>query len=85
MDCQDGTVRLKLEGRLVSAWVDLLNAACREVLEDHSILIVDLSSVSFASPEGFALLRRLEKEGARCIQWPHFLRELTDLQTLQEE
>ena len=78
MNCEDGSVRLKLEGRLVGPWVELL----RETCQDHqsklgSPLFLELSAVGFACGEGLNLLHSLQQEGIRCISWPPFLKELS--------
>ena len=51
---------LKLEGRVVGEWVDVLRDACEA---DGGQLALDLSSVRFVSREGVALLRELRDRG----------------------
>lgn len=73
-------VVLRLEGRVVGRWVELL----RETCESHqrkadTPLFLDLSAVEFVCKEGADLLRRLQKEGVECLYWSPFLRELIAL------
>lgn len=78
MGCEDGSIRLKLEGRLIYQWVDLLRQTCRShQCQTDNPLILDLSAVAFASRDGIQLLRRLQQEGINCIFWSPFLKELS--------
>ena len=77
IDRNDGSVVLKLDGRLVDQWVELLRET-REILrrETDKPLILDLSEVRFASKEGIELLRHLQKDGVGCVSLAPFLRAL---------
>lgn len=70
---------LRVEGRIVGPWVDLLEATCRG-LGDLGLRgqVLDLSGVTFASPSGLTLLRRLEAEGVAFRGCPGYLRDLCD-------
>jgi len=77
MDCEDGSVRFKLEGRLVGAWVSLLEQACRTSRRERGTpLILDLSDVGFADREGWRLLACLEEQGVHCTAWSPYLKAL---------
>ena len=77
MECEDGSVRLKLEGRLVGAWVGLLEQTCQiHRRERGTPLILDLADVGFADQEGWKLLTCLEKQGVRCAAWSPYLKAL---------
>jgi len=77
MECEDGSVRFKLEGRLVGEWVQLLGQTCRiHRMERGTPLILDLSAVGFADREGRELLTCLEKQGVSCIAWSPYLKAL---------
>ena len=77
MGCTDGSIRLKLEGRLVARWVGVLEETCRtHHLEEGTPLILDLSAVSFADPEGLDLLAQLQSDGIRCTAWSPVLQVL---------
>lgn len=77
MECEDGSVRLKLEGRLVGEWVGLLEQTCQiHRRERGTPLIMDLADVGFADPEGWRLLACLEEQGVRCAAWSPYLKAL---------
>lgn len=68
---------LKLEGRLVEPWVDLLAETCGQCQHQHNTsLVVDLGNVTFASHNGLELLHRLQNEGVDCIAWSPLLKTL---------
>ncbi len=69
----EGSALFKLEGRLVDDWVGVLERTCQV---GDGPLTLDLSDVSYASSEGFALLQDLQQRGVQCAHWSHFLKEL---------
>jgi len=77
MECEDRSVRFKLEGRLVGEWVQLLGQTCKaHQLEAGTPLILDMAAVGFADRAGRALLSCLEEQGVRCIARSPYLRAL---------
>lgn len=76
---EDGTsVLLRVEGRIVDEWVDLLDDTCREVGDNGIGLILDLSGVTFASFAGLSVLRRLRARGVTFHDCPTYLKDLCD-------
>ena len=74
----NGKTCLKLEGRLVEPWVELLRQTCQAHRGELDLpLTLDLSAVGFASREGLRLLHHLQREGVSCASWPPFLKELS--------
>ena len=70
--------RLKLEGRLVSPWTDLLRRTCfTHLRQRRSALELDLAGLEFAASDGLELLRVLQTRGARCVGWTPFLTEMS--------
>ena len=70
---------LKLEGRLIEPWVDLLAETCWQCRPEGRRLpplVVDLGDVTFASKSGLKLLHRLQGEGVACVAWSPFLKTL---------
>ena len=68
---------LKLEGRLVGRWVELLAEACRsETFGEDGVLTLDLSGVTIASKEGISLLQSLRDQGVKFVSCSPFLTEL---------
>lgn len=85
MECQDGSARFKLEGRLVGEWVELLRQMCQaHQLEMGTPLILDLSDVGFADRQGRELLTQLEQEGDRCISWSPYLKALSQSEKMSQ-
>jgi hypothetical protein len=80
------TTVLRLEGRLVGAWVALLNEMCEQHRHDSSNrLVLDLSEVRFVSKEGIDLLRQLQRETVSCICWPPFIEALLQNDANQQQ
>ena len=63
---------LRLEGKLVGQWVQILRSVCGD--QDHHHL--DLSAVSFVDADGLQLLRELQSRGVRIHAASAFIREL---------
>ncbi|MGH9846607.1 MAG: hypothetical protein ACREEM_48530 [Blastocatellia bacterium] len=63
---------LRLDGRLVGPWVEILRASCEQV---HGRLILDLAGVSFADHAGVELLRQLEPQQVALVHCSPFLQE----------
>ena len=76
---EDGTsVFLRVEGRIIDEWVDLLDDTCREMGDNGIGLILDLSAVTFASFAGLSVLRRLRAGGIAFHDCPMYLKDLCD-------
>ena len=59
------TVRLRVEGRVASGWVEELRMSCEvQALSDGIRLILDLADVSFVDADGVELLKELR---VRCV------------------
>ena len=63
------TRTLRLEGRLVGPWVEELARVWGELRaeRDAGSIRVDLDGVTFVSPSGKSLLRRIYVEGGRLV------------------
>lgn len=55
----NGTVTLKLEGRVVGPWVDVLRDYCEDILAQQPRVDLDLEDILFIDSCGVALLRQL--------------------------
>lgn len=58
-------VRLRVEGRVASGWVEELRRSCEvQALSDGIRLVLDLADVSFVDADGVELLKELR---VRCV------------------
>lgn len=71
----DSSITLRLDGRLVSRWVEVLRSSCEQAFQHGSRLRLDLAGVSFADREGLNLLRQLQAQQVSVINCPPLLRE----------
>ncbi len=69
------SVTLRLDGRLVNQWIEVLRSSCQQAAQQDGRLILDLAGVNFADHEGVKLLRQLEQQQATFINCSPFLRE----------
>lgn len=72
----DGTVILKLEGRIVGQWVAALEEECQRVLRGPKRLILDLAEVTFIDRDGVAMLGKMRDERVQFVNCCPFLQEL---------
>jgi hypothetical protein len=73
---QDPSCRiLKLEGKLLQAWVDEVRCLCVEA-EEGSLPRLDLSGLSFVDRVGVELLQQLLRQGVRIHSCSPFVAEL---------
>jgi anti-anti-sigma regulatory factor len=56
---EGGKALLRLEGRVIGAWVEEVRRSCRDVLARGADLTLDLSAVSFVDADGIVLFREL--------------------------
>jgi len=77
-----GRLTLKLEGKLVSAWVDELRSASDSLRGFAGTKALDLADLSYADAAGLALLHELmtTDNGFTIVSCSHFVHEL--LQTV---
>lgn len=66
---------LRLDGRLVNEWVEVLRSSYEQAFQNQHHLTLDLAGVSFADHEGVNLLRQLEQQQVAFINCSPFLRE----------
>ena len=70
----DAGVRLRVEGRLTGRSVEELRQSCKiQTLSRGAALTLDLADVSFADPQGIALLKDLKGNGVVLINLAPFL------------
>ena len=66
---------LRLDGRLVSQWIEILRSSCEQAIKDNGSLVLEMSGVSFADREGLRLLRQLNERQVALLHCSPFLRE----------
>ena len=66
-------VTLRLEGRVVGAWVTELRESCEKVLAGGRPLKLHLGGVEFADAEGVALLSSLQARGVAIVECLPFM------------
>jgi anti-anti-sigma regulatory factor len=71
-------VTLKLDGRLVSDWVALLEEECLMWLRDHRTVLLDVAEVTFIDRRGVKMLRRITSDRLRIINASAFITDLIE-------
>jgi ABC-type transporter Mla MlaB component len=73
-----GCPSLRLEGRVEKDWVGVLRKEWEESLArfEGCKVTVDLMAVSFADPQGRALLLEMQKKGAALTKVSEFMRHI---------
>ncbi|WP_148595051.1 STAS domain-containing protein [Aquisphaera giovannonii] len=66
---------IKLEGKLLEAWVDEVRRVCVEA-EEGPLPGLDLSGLSFVDRRGAEMLKQLLRQGARIHACSPFVAEL---------
>lgn len=79
----DGTSVVKLEGKLLAAWIGEVRRACEGASAGGKPLCLDLSSLLFADHAGAILLQELHARGARIVARSNYVMELLNLETEQ--
>lgn len=65
---RDGTsATLRAEGRIVDAWVELLDQVSRRVSADGLRTVIDLRHVTFVDEAGARMLKRLVGDGVELV------------------
>ncbi|MEQ1902795.1 MAG: hypothetical protein ABL888_01255 [Pirellulaceae bacterium] len=68
--------RLRLEGKLLAPWVDVLLSACNGMGTSDSLVELDMARVSYVDDSGLIALRSLIRRGAVVIATSPFVSEL---------
>lgn len=72
---KDGTIWLRLEGKLLGPWVDEFRATVARETAQRGINL-DLNEVTFVDAEGLRLLRELTQHGHDTSKRSSFVAEL---------
>jgi len=71
-----GSVTLKVEGRIVSEWVAVLEQECLKWLRAKPEVLLDFSEVTFIEHNGVAMLKRIASTNLRLINCPALIDEM---------
>jgi anti-anti-sigma regulatory factor len=69
-------VKLKLEGRIVSEWVALLEHECLTALRAQQQVILDFAEVTFVSAPGVAMLKPLASADVEFVNCSALVEDL---------
>ena len=72
------TVTMKLEGKLASDWVPLLEGECLTCLKDNRKVLLDFSEVTFVDGRGVEMLSKLAGEGIKVVDCCELIKELLE-------
>jgi hypothetical protein len=69
-------ITLKVEGRIASEWVTVLEQECLKWLRAKPEVLLDFSEVTFIEHNGVAMLKRIASPNLRLINCPELINEL---------
>ena len=69
-------ITLKLEGKIVSDWVALLECECLTALQGQRRVLLDFAAVTFMSSHGVWMLKRLASEDLLLVNCSAFIEDL---------
>jgi hypothetical protein len=72
------TVTMKLEGKLASDWVPLLEGECLTCLKDNRKVFLDFSEVTFVDGRGAEMVNKLAGEGIKVVDCCELIKELLE-------
>ena len=72
------TVTMKLEGKLASDWVPLLEGECLTCLKEDRKVLLDFSEVTFVDGRGVEMLSKLAGEGIKVVDCCELIKELLE-------
>lgn len=71
----DNSIILRLDGRIVGPWVEVLRESCEQLYPTRDKIILDLLGVSFVDYNGVRLLQQLNQRQFALINCSPFLHE----------
>lgn len=76
-----GITTMKIEGRIVSDWISVVETECQNLLAQGKTISLDLSDVNFVGAEGVHMIRRLLDQGCVLASCPLFIHHILFTQT----
>jgi len=81
VNATERTTTMKIEGRIVSDWISVVETECQNLLAQGKTIFLDLSDVNFVGAEGVAMIRRLLDQGCVLAGCPLFIHHVLFSQT----
>ncbi|HET7539416.1 MAG TPA: hypothetical protein VFK05_06070 [Polyangiaceae bacterium] len=78
LSLRHGAPCLRVEGRLVGDWVEVLQVEVELAQQQSTGLELDLAGVEFADSEALSLLLRLEERGVKLVDCSPLLTSLLE-------
>ncbi len=72
------TVTMKLEGKLASDWVPLLEGECLTCLKGKRQVLLDFSEVTFVDSRGAEVVNKLAGKGIKVVDCDELIKELLE-------
>ncbi len=79
------SVTLKVEGRIMSEWITVLEQECLKWLRAKPEVLLDFSEVRFIEHNGVAMLKRIASPNLRLINCPALIDMLLNGNNSQDE
>ncbi len=70
------TITMKLEGKLASDWVPLLETECLSCLKEKREVLLDFSDVTFVDGRGAMVLEKLAAKKIKVVACSDLIKEL---------
>ncbi len=71
-------ITMKLEGKLASDWVRLLESECRSCLQDKRKVQLDFSDVTFIDGRGVEMLSKLATKNIKVVDCSALIKDLLE-------
>lgn len=71
-----GSVILKVEGRVVSDWVQVLEQECLRSLGRNQEVVLDFTDVVFVDGQGISMLKRIKSRAVQIVNTSGLLEDL---------
>ncbi len=72
------TVTMKLEGKLASDWVPLLEGECLTCLKGKRKVLLDFSEVTFVDSRGAEVVNKLAGKGNKVVDCDELIKEMLE-------
>ncbi len=70
------SVTLKLEGKIKTDWVNILERECRTLISQRKNVVLDFSDVVYIDHSGVGMVRKLPNGKVTIVNAPDFITDL---------